>query len=210
MKNTNTIAILILVAIVSVAVLSYFLIPTENYDIYEVTDEHDDARTFTVELNEAGYGDEDGAWATLQLAPSYNFGVRFYNVSIPQGVEILDAYVELYSVGTPGHTTPNCKIYCDNTDDAVNFSNFGVLDICGRNYTNSYGIWNATVPYGEWVKSPSITSSVQEVINRVNWTSGNSIAVLFVSEGLRGYAANFQNYENGYPAKLYVVWKEIN
>ena len=35
------------------------------------------------------------------------FGVRFTNVNIPHGVKIKEAYVELFSIGTPGHDHPN-------------------------------------------------------------------------------------------------------
>lgn len=207
-KNVIIIASILIIGAVILLVLSQInLLGNFHSAIYVVNDEHDDGRTFTVEHSEKGYGNEDGKWATLQLSSSYSFGVRFTNVAIPNDAKIKAAYVELYSVGTPGHRYPNCRIYCDDVDNAVNFSTFGVLNISGRIYTQSYEIWNATVPYGEWVKTPSIVAPVQEVIDRENWASGNSLAVLFVSEELMEYSASFQNYENGFPARLYVEWE---
>ena len=197
------------ISVILVASAAYYVYTQPNYVkvVFKISSPHDDARTFITNIGDEGYGDEDGGWAMLQLAPSYSFGVRFVNVSVPHGARIKNAYVELYSLGTPGHDHPNCRIYCDDSDDAVNFSVKGVLDRCGRNYTENFTRWNETVPYGKWVRTPSIAAQIQEIVDRENWTSGNAIAVLFVSEGLRGYSATFQNYENGYPARLHIVFE---
>ena len=218
MVEKRTLAIIALSAILIVSGASYLLFNTDmdsdnedagvSSNIFEVSDEHDDARTFTVEMNDLDYGNEDGEWAGLQLAPSYSFGVRFTDINIPNNAKIIDAYIELYSTGSPGLRHPNCKIYCDDVDNATNFVEIGVLDICGRNYTDNYSLWNETVSYGEWVKTPVIKNVIQEVVSRENWTVNNSISVLFVSNGIRGYSATFQNFEKGYPARLCVKWKE--
>ena len=213
MEKKSIFALVALIVIVILVGTLYFYVQPEpvelpNHDIYEVDDEFDDTRTFTVILNDLQSETEHGDWALLQLSPSYSFGVRFNNITIANNSEILDAYVELYSVGTPGHDHPNCIIYCDNVDNAENFSKMGVLDISGRNYTDSYSIWNSTVHFDQWIKSPSITDSLKEVVYRPNWTNGNSIAVLFVSEGFKGYSAAFQNYEKGFPPKLHIIWRE--
>ena len=212
MVKNQVIAFVALIIIIAIVVFSFFIVQDDNedsynLDVFEVSDENDDARTFTAELSTLGYETENGVWQSLQLSPSYSFGVRFINVTIPTNVTLVDAYVELYSTGSPGLDHPNCNIYCDNADDSVNFTLAGALNISGRNYTENFATWNTTVTYGEWVKSPSITSLVQEVISRENWTSGNSITVLFVTNKYSGYAATFQNYERGYPAKLYIKWK---
>jgi len=214
MEKKHFLAILIMSIIILVSFF-FLLNYQDNYqetqndffvDFFEVSDENDDSRTFTVELSPKGYENENGNWP-LQLSPSYSFGVRFTNVSIPKDAKILQVYVELYSIGTPGHSHPNCKIFCDNSDNASNFSIIGVLDISGRNYTSNFTLWNSTVPYGEWVKSPDLTAQLKEVMSRENWTSGNSIAILFVTEEIRGYSAAFKNYESNFPAKLYIKWE---
>ena len=212
MDKKSALAVTILAAIIIIFgilwIVFYVGSLSDKYTVFEVDDEHDDARTFTVELNDQGYENEDGAWAFLQLSPSYNFGVRFNNISIPQGAKIKDAFVQLYAIGGPGLNYPNCNIYCDNADNASNFTDtIGVLNISYRNYTTNYVVWNATIEYNRWINTTSITAVVQEIINRENWSSGNSIAVLFVSNGFRYYSATFKNYESGYPAKLYVKWE---
>lgn len=209
-RKQQRIMFVALFSLVVVLSLVYYMVTRSDYVtlVIKVQAPDDDARTFITGVDGEGYGDEDGGWAMLQLAPSYSFGVRFVNVFVPHGARIKDAYVELYSVGTPGHDHPNCRIYCDASDNAVNFSVCGVLDRCGRVYTTNFTRWNETVSYGKWVKTPSIAAQIQEVVNRKNWTSGNAVVVLFISEGIRGYSATFQNYENGYPARLHIVFEK--
>ena len=205
-------AAVLLIAIISIAVATYFLMPetkAESFDIdmFEVDNGNDNGRSFTVEESDIGYGNELGAWALLQLSPSYSFGVKFNNITIPKNATIKNVYIELYSIGTPKHDRPNCRIYCDKNDSIANFSEMGVLDICGRIYTNNSVRWNATAPYGEWVKTPSLKQPFEEILNGANWTSGNSIAFLFVSQGYIGYSASFRNYESGSSPRLYIEWK---
>ncbi len=203
-------ALIGITALSVVVIIMFFPSPVEEkhyVTIFEINTADDDARTFI--SSETGFGNEDGRWATLQLSPSYSFGLRFNNISLPENITIIDAYIQLYSIGTPGNLYPNCRIYCDNTTNAVNFSEIGVLDISGRNYTNSYVRWNDTVSYGKWINTPSILSPLKEIIEKDNLTDGNSIAFLFVSEGIFGYSATFQNYESGYPAKLIIHWKPL-
>jgi len=210
MQQKSTIGILVIAIIVIGSVVFFTIVnesnETVNKKTYKVNDEHDNGRTFTVENSELGYGNENGSRVLLQLSSSYSFGVKFDDIDIHQGAIIKTAYIELFSVGTPFNRYPNCKIYCDDTDNAVNFYEIGVLDICGRKYTDNYTGWNSTVEYDKWEKTPSLVKPIQEIVNRNNWKSGNKIAFLFVSEGVPGYRATFQNFENGYPAKLYVEW----
>jgi hypothetical protein len=147
----------------------------------------------------------------LQLSPSYSFGIRFNNISITNDTKILDAYIELYSIGTPGHNNPNCKIYCDAVDNAINFTDeIGVLNITGRIYTENYTRWNSTSPYARWVRTPSLVAPLQEIIDRNNWSADNSVAFLFVTEGIRNYSAAYENYESGSPARLYIEYEETD
>lgn len=204
---------IIISAVIIVIILSilgnYFFFSDKTYShIYEVDEGSDNGRTFTVEGDDQGYGNENGSWALLQLSPTYSFGVKFDNIKIPKGANIMNAYVELYCVGTPGHQNPNCKIYCDDVDNAKNFQDIGVLDISGRKYTYNYVVWNDTATYGKWIQTSSINLPINEVINRDNWQSGNSIAILFVSQGLSGYSCAFENFENDFPPRLSIDWSE--
>lgn len=207
-KKYLTILVIALIFLGSLVVIGLNEINRVNKQTYEVNEEPDNARTFAVYTDGilTGFGNENGTWALLQLSSSYSFGVKFDNITIDQCAKIKTAYIDLYSVGTPNNRHPNCKIYCDDMDNAVNFVEKGVLDISGRIYTENYTLWNETVEFLKWTKTPSLVNPVQEVINRRNWVAGNSIAFLFITEGLFEYSATFQNFENGYPAKLYIEW----
>lgn len=204
MKKFNY--IIILIFSISILISAYVLTrPTYVHLVFEVKAADDDARTFITGL---GSGNEDGKWAVLQLSPSYSFGLRFTNVTIPKNIKIKDVYIELYSIGTPGHSHPNCRIYGDLSENASNFTVKGVLDICGRNYTKHYVRWNETVEYGKWIRTPSITPVLEEIIKNESWNPGDPIVILFITEGVRGFSAAFQNFENGYPARLHIIFKE--
>ena len=211
MNIRETVAVLILTIII-LASVNFFILFNSGEDnsiisTYFVSNPDDDSRTFIAENTDLGYGNEDGEWALLQLSPSYSFGVRFINISIPKNALIKDAYIELFSVGTPWASSPNCIIYCDKTGDALNFSEYGVLKRCGRNYTDNSISWNETLQYNTWVKTPSLKKITQEIIKRDDWKEGNAIAYLFVTNGLREYSATFQNFESGYASKLVIKWE---
>lgn len=208
MKINIIISIIILV--ITVAILTMVLVKfseESNFIELQVTSENDDGRTFEVPSTGA-YGDEYEAWANLQVNPSYSFGVRFTDVSIPKNATIKEAYVKLFSLGIPKHQHINCTIYCDNVGNAVNFSTMGCLKINGREYTKTSQDWNNNdLPYKDWVKTPSITHLIQEVVNRRDWKTDNAIAVLFISKHTPDSAV-FDNYGGGHPARLYIEWSE--
>jgi len=179
----------------------------QKYNTYtfEVSDGADDARTFTIINNPRGYQNEDGKNIPLQLSPSYSFGVRFTNVTLPENETIQDAYIELYSICSTYTKYPNCYIYADTNKNSSNFTkDIGVLDVSGRNYTNHSIIWNTTLPHAQWVKTPSLKDIIYEVVNNKNWTEGDPITVLFVTRAYQGYAATFKCFEKGYPARLII------
>lgn len=196
----------VVICVMLVYALPFFVSDPVHRQVYVVNEENDDGRTFTVERSDVGYGNEYDGWALLQLSPSYSFGVKFDNISIPKDAIIRSAVIELFSVGTPLHRSVNCIIYGDNASSAVNFSVAGVLNISGRNYTKSFLVWNETIPYG-WVTTPSVVDILQEVRMRENWTAGHSVVFLFVTQGLKQYSSTFQNYQTGDPARLLLEWE---
>jgi hypothetical protein len=210
-KNMNKIKYLLLftlILIVSIVLFTSFYSNNPNYNLLKVkvSNENDDGRTFET-ISEVGFGDEIGAWANLQINPSYSFGVKFDNITIPKGSKIGESYVKLYSIGLPGsHEHVNCIIYGDDVDNAVNFSVKGCLDRCNRNYTDNYILWNKNTPFKKWVKTPSLNNIIQEIIDREGWINGNSIAILFITRNTNDTAV-FSNYGNGNPPEIIIKWQ---
>ena len=107
-------------------------------------------------------------------------GMRFQNVTIPNGATINTAIIEFTSQGGDTGTSGEMEIYCEDIDDSPTFT--GASDnVGGRTLTTDFTSWeNAET----WINnnthdSADFTSAVQEVINRAGWASGNDISVIF-------------------------------
>jgi hypothetical protein len=108
----------------------------------------------------------------------YGGGVRFPNVIVPQGATILKAELRLTAhadVGTGANV--DTKVYAEDADDAAQFSN--VTDYDARTPTakvdwDDIASWSALQVYAR-----DITTSVQAVIDRIGWASGNALVVFF-------------------------------
>ncbi|MBK8147312.1 MAG: carboxypeptidase regulatory-like domain-containing protein [Acidobacteria bacterium] len=116
-------------------------------------------------------------------------GVRFNGVGIPQGSTITSATLEFaprLGGGVTGAGNPTFSIRGENSDSAATFTTTS-NDVGSRSLTTASVSWNpsATWLVGTPVQSPSITSVVQEVVNRAGWASGNSMAFV-----MSGAAAN--------------------
>jgi hypothetical protein len=107
-------------------------------------------------------------------------GFRFTTVPIPQGATIDSASWTPY-VYSSTTDDPYCDIYGDDADSAADFSSGKPED---RAYTTAAVSWIATAIGTGFVQSPDIASIVQEIVNRVGWASGNSLALLTIDPGV--------------------------
>jgi hypothetical protein len=130
-------------------------------------------------------------------------GFWWDGVTIPQGATINVAYI---SVWPYSGDDPNLDIYCNNVDNAANFSTSA--SIIARARTTASSAWVANnIGTGAYRNSPSIVGAVQEVINRASWVSGNAIAVLLIAKtntDWKEIAAS--NIEWSHPAKLHIEY----
>lgn len=172
----------------------------------QVADDNDDAGTL------------DGTWSLTNhwLSLGYDWsepdktGLRFQNVTIPNGATILTAKIELKAVNSDSSTTCSVKIYAEDVDDASAFSteaNFDGRDktpVAGIAWTN-IGAWTN----GSWYDSPSIVSAIQNVVNRGGWASGQDMAILILDnssdEGAARFARSYENETAG-AAKLTITY----
>lgn len=122
------------------------------------------------------FGDNNGG-GTAQS----NIGVRFNNITIPQGATITNAYIEFtandnnsVSAGNPTYT-----IQGQNVDNAATFTT-AANNISGRTWLSGQDVsWSP----GAWsngsttnASTPSLTNIVQAIVNRGGWANGNSMA----------------------------------
>lgn len=114
-------------------------------------------------------------------------GLRFANIQIPQGAVISNAYIQF--TADENQTDPAAMtIYGQDVNDANTFIDLD-YNISARPHTSASVQWSppgwstddATINE----QTPSLTSIVQEIVNRSAWQSGNSMAFLIEGSGTR-------------------------
>jgi hypothetical protein len=120
-------------------------------------------------------------------------GLRFQNITIPQGATIETAYIEVSS-HEPKTAEDEAKltIFAEATDNAVTFSMDDL--ITARTETAASVKWDIAEEWGLWTahQTPELKSIVQEIVNRSGWVSGNAIAFIITGEN-----QGVTEFENG-------------
>ncbi|MEE9344539.1 MAG: metallophosphoesterase [Methylococcales bacterium] len=116
-------------------------------------------------------------------------GMRFNNVTIPQGTTIVDAYIQ-FTAANPSSTVTSLTLEGEATDNAITFVNNINGHVSTRPRTTASIPWSpvawATVgAAGVDQRTPNLSSIVQEIVNRSNWTSNNSLAFIVTGSGKR-------------------------
>ena len=111
---------------------------------------------------------------------TYNGGVRFQNVTIPNGSIILSAILYGYLRGSGGNTAASvCKLKIRSEIDN-NLGDFSGTEINSRTRSNSGIDWDNRVDVGTgWHNTGDVKTLIQEVLDRTSFASGNSM-VLFL------------------------------
>lgn len=111
----------------------------------------------------------------------YSAAIRFTGVTITQGTTITTATFSLVADATynAGANVIKYHVSCQAADNAgaLATSN-GNLNSSNRPRTTADTAWTQTSVTGGVRQSVTITTAVQEVINRAGWASGNAIVVL--------------------------------
>jgi RHS repeat-associated protein len=107
-------------------------------------------------------------------------GFRFPNVTFPQGEKITEAYIE-FTVDGP-YTTEEItqSIYGEAAGNAGSFTSISRPDNVPLTLASTAWLIPSTDEWslGEMRTSPDLTSIIQEIVDRSDWTSGNAIAVI--------------------------------
>lgn len=109
-------------------------------------------------------------------------GLRFSGVNISQGTRISGAKIRLY-IPTTAWITSNVVIAADNTGNSPMFSSSSRPSM--RTLTNAKVSYNANSRWdgGRWYELVDISPVIQEVVNRSDWRSGNSISIIIKGNG---------------------------
>ncbi len=115
-------------------------------------------------------------------------GLRFTGIDVPKGATVLEANLFfLPSASSSGAAT--MRIYAQTSDNAATFEG-SPYEVTNRPRATSISWSVPTWTVGMTlqnaaVKSPNLASIVQTVVNRSGWQSGNALALMVGTDGLR-------------------------
>ncbi len=141
---------------------------------------------------------DDGAWfegsglfqndIAFVLAGYHDSGpvnsfMRFTNINIPRGKNIVEAHITFTASNNYSLGAVNTNICAIDSDNAIAPTSYAEAE--GATRTTAVVAWDA-IP--AWVKgteyrSPNIASIIQEIIDRPDWVSGNSIVIYWENDG---------------------------
>jgi len=109
---------------------------------------------------------------------NFGCGLRFTNMTIPQKAKITYARLELCAAWDD-ESPVKTKIHGESTGDALTFSTLANFN--ARNWTSTFIYWDEIPAWktNEWYFSPDISNIIQEIVDRSDWVSGNSIAIIW-------------------------------
>jgi len=167
-------------------------------DVYQIEDGKDDViMTETLAL------DTDGPYIILKdYDVSYKIGLRFTNINISRGETITEAILSVYCKYDFPNGTGTVTIYGLKVADAPVLDE--PEDLNGP-LTENYVIWNISDVKGpdKW-HNVTITPIIQEIVNQYGWESGNSLALIILSEK-GNIRRQFTSADYMNPAKLYIT-----
>jgi hypothetical protein len=143
------------------------------------------------DVEESSSGQMNIYSTTLELvyeSSTQKVGVRFMGVSIPQGATIVNAYVQ-FKAGNISSYSTNLSIQGDANANAQAFASTA-QNISSRTRTTGIVNWSPS----SWLKigeagpaqlTPNLAPIIQEIINKPDWYSGNSMVIIFTGSGLR-------------------------
>jgi len=150
--------------------------------------------------------------AHLNAATRYNAGLRF-TLPIAQGRTIYSATLQVLVTDDGGkapivYDDPLVDIHCEDVDNADNF--ITTADVTSRVRTTASTLWDDTNTGVGWQTSPDFTTSVQEVVDRESWVSGNALCVLMDGRDTANRLFRYRSYEFGAASapKLDIVYSE--
>lgn len=141
----------------------------------------------------------------------YNVFVRFPSINIPQGATITSAFVRFFCQTSTSGVTCNLNCYFNAEDIAVaptNISEFNTLSLTTAIAWNNLEAWVDDTQYD----TPSLVSILQDIIDRVGWSSNNAVQIIIKDNSSSASAyrepSAWDSAAQGERAELHVTWDE--
>ena len=160
---------------------------------YAVSSSEDDGYAFNVEGQNLEYAYLRVGSSMFAQPPYYMSGMVFRSINIPQGAEIVSAYLKIRSDETRLTDRVYGKIEAEAVDNAAGFGASRHIGSLPR--TAASVDWDLDAPWSAhtWYESPNIADVIQEVIQRDGWSTGNSLTILYSTRQPGGGYRNFSS-----------------
>lgn len=164
--------------------------------------------TLTANYLFAGYSAADNK--------QWGSGMRFLDITIPQGATIIEAHLTLTAQDALSGTVVNTKISAEGIDDAPTFiNNAATFDTRWAARTAARVDWIAIPTWtdNEEYDSPDIKTVIKEIVDREGWTSGYDIVIFW--EDFEDRSSSFRRADSHEDnpltaAKLVITYEEAN
>ncbi len=177
----------------------------------------DEALSFDGQISNGNDDVEEGPTGTMLMnssdlelvddpgAGNQTIGLRFPNISIPQGAVITLAYLQ-FEVDETGASATNLTIAAEDADNAAPFtSSNGNVSSRSPVFTSvqwdNLPAWNAVDVKHQ---TPNLASIIQPVVNRLGWSEGNAMSFIITGTGLR--TAEAYEGETAAAAELHIEY----
>ena len=152
--------------------------------LVDYTSSSSSSTTFSKQISSNSYDAEEKSDGEMSISSSdldlneYTVGLLYDNVTIPQGATITNAYIKFRSEDNSPSSSASVKVYAEDVDNASTFS-YTDDDITDRTKTTANVTWSIERWYtNSYYNTDDISSVIQEVINRSNWSSGNKLNII--------------------------------
>lgn len=121
-----------------------------------------------------------GSELTFYESSNRYIGLRFKDINLPQGATVLNAYLEFtaYQNGTSSGATMTIRGV--DEDNPRDFSPYTRYLLHNKPKTSASVVWSNIEPWyrNGTYQSPSITSIIQEIVDRPNWQIDNNLMLV--------------------------------
>lgn len=121
-------------------------------------------------------------------------GVRFANITIPQGATIVSAYIQFATKGDKNATLGDAVIRGEAADASLTYT-ATAFNITSRALTADSVLWpgststtwgtTAAGTAGPDQKTPDLKNIIQAIVNRAGWVNGNALSIMLKGAGVR-------------------------
>jgi hypothetical protein len=134
-------------------------------------------------------------------------GLRFTGLDIPQGILILDAWLQ-FEASASSSGSADLEVRVEESDDAPPFQD-DRRDLSDRDLSSSFVGWSpaswSSGSQGAAQQSPSLVDLVQEIVDRPGGVPGNDMAFFISGQGTRA-AESFEG-DSGAAPLLHVRYR---